>query len=81
MDYEDLKDRFTYYPPTGPGEAGKYEDIRDLGLRMAELVDVLCPDSREKSLAITKLEESVFWAIASIARERRNVPDPGPKPG
>lgn len=32
------------------------------------LISKLCPDSREKSLAITKLEEAVFWANASIAR-------------
>lgn len=27
-----------------------------------------CPDSRELSLALTKLEEAVFWANASIAK-------------
>jgi len=27
-----------------------------------------CPDSRERSLALTKLEECMFWANASIAR-------------
>ena len=27
-----------------------------------------CPPSRERSLALTKLEESLFWANAAIAR-------------
>jgi len=27
-----------------------------------------CPDSRERSLALTKLEEAVSWANAAIAR-------------
>ena len=35
---------------------------------MAERLETLCPDSRELALAITKLEEVVFWANAAIAR-------------
>lgn len=27
-----------------------------------------CPDSRERSLALTKIEEAVMWANAAIAR-------------
>ena len=34
----------------------------------AELLERLCPGSRELSLSKTKLEESVMWANASIAR-------------
>ena len=34
----------------------------------AGLVDNLCPESREKSLAMTKIEEATMWANASIAR-------------
>ncbi len=35
---------------------------------MARSLDRWCPDSRELSLAITHLEEVVFWANAAIAR-------------
>ena len=42
--------------------------------RMAEefagFIDDNCPDCREKSLAITKLEEVVMWANAGLARGR-----------
>ncbi len=31
------------------------------------LLDI-CPESRELSVALTKLEEVVFWANAAIAR-------------
>jgi len=31
-------------------------------------IEHFCPDSREKSVAITKLEESIMWANAAIAR-------------
>lgn len=35
---------------------------------MARTIAGRCPDSREKSLAMTKLEECSMWANASIAR-------------
>ena len=35
-----------------------------------EIID-LCPDDREQSIAITKLEESVMWATKSIAHEKK----------
>lgn len=64
---EDLKKRFTYHAPK-EGQPQKYEAIRAKALELAELLNESCPDSREKSLAVTSLEESVFWANASIAR-------------
>jgi len=70
MDKGDIRNRFTYHPPL-EGQAEKYTDIRSTALTLALLIDTLCPDSREKSLAITQLEESVFWANASIARNER----------
>ena len=32
----------------------------------AQEIDMLCPDGREKSLALTKLEEASMWANKSI---------------
>lgn len=66
MDY-DLNVRFTYHKPFGD-QPLKYEDIRRKALQFADMLVVCCPDSRELSLAITKLEEAVFWANAAIAR-------------
>ena len=42
--------------------------IRGVIKDAAAIIDHECPDGREKSLALTKLEESMFWAHASIAR-------------
>lgn len=33
----------------------------------AELINGQCPDNREKSIALTKLEEATMWANKSIA--------------
>jgi len=63
----DLENRFTYHPPKG-NQAERYVWIRDHAKSLAAMIDELCPDSREKSLAVTNLEESVMWANASIAR-------------
>lgn len=71
MDARDLSNRFTYHPPvtvSGVSQAGKYNHIRNLARDLAVNLDDVCPDSRELSLAITHLEEAVFWANASIAR-------------
>lgn len=67
MIHEDLVNRFTYHPPK-TGQPEKYEFLRDYALGLAEQIDIACPDSREKSLSITALEEAVFWANAAIAR-------------
>ena len=64
---QDLKKRFTYHPPK-EDQPKKYDDIRKNALAFAMLIDEICPDSREKSLAITALEEAVMWANASVAR-------------
>jgi hypothetical protein len=67
MDNGEIEKRFTYHPPKGD-QAERYQLIRAKAKELADLVAQACPDSREKSLAFTKLEESVMWANASIAR-------------
>ena len=62
-----LENNFMYHAPKD-GQQEKYTAIRDKAKGLAYLIDELCPNSREKSLAITKLEEVSMWANASIAR-------------
>ena len=64
---KDLENRFTYHPPK-PGQPEKYVKLRDAGKELAYLIKDLTPGSREQSLALTKLEEAIFWANAGIAR-------------
>ena len=63
----DIEKNFTYHPPKG-NQPERYERIRNKAKSLASSIDVYCPDSREKSLAMTKLEEAVMWANAAIAR-------------
>lgn len=62
-----IENVFTYHAPK-EGQPEKYELLRAKAKELAYLIDELCPSSREKSLAMTKLEESSMWANASIAR-------------
>ena len=45
-------------------------NIRARARQLAHLIDDSCPDSRERSLAFTKLEEAVMWANAAIVRNK-----------
>jgi hypothetical protein len=38
----------------------------------------MTPPSREQSIAITKLEEALFWTNAAIARHKFEVPKDAP---
>jgi len=62
-----IENNFTYHAPK-EGQPEKYQAIRNKAKELAYLIDESVPNSREKSSALTKLEESVFWANAGIAR-------------
>lgn len=64
---ERIENDFTYHTPK-EGQPQKYEDIRNKAKELAYLIDCHVPESKELSLAITKLEEAVMWANAGIAR-------------
>lgn len=62
-----IENRFTYHPPKGNQQI-RYEKIRNEAKKFAQMIEYNYPDSREQSLAFTKLEEAVMWANAAIAR-------------
>jgi hypothetical protein len=59
--------RFSYHAPKA-GQPAKYEQLRAKAKEFALLLCELTPFSEEQAIAITKLEESVMWANAAIAR-------------
>jgi hypothetical protein len=61
------ENNFKYHAPK-PGQNDIYEKLRFEARQLADKFAEYCPPSRERSLAITKLEEAVMWANASIAR-------------
>lgn len=67
MNLDELLKRFTYHAPKD-GQPEKYVALRDKARELAMLIDESQPDSREKSLSVTAIEEAVFWGNAGIAR-------------
>ena len=67
MEKATLENNFTYHAPK-EGQAERYTTLRSKAKFLAQEINEVCPESREKALALTKLEEAVFWANASIAR-------------
>lgn len=65
---DDIRNRFTYHPVKDDDQARAYETIRGAARVLAVRLNGLCPPGRELALAITHLEETVFWANASISR-------------
>lgn len=65
----ELKHRFKFHPAVTQNRREAHETIRDVCLMAAEsLVIATGAASREQSIAITKLEEVMFWANAAVAR-------------
>lgn len=64
---------FAYHKPNR-ADSELIGESRDQLRRMAMYVAEITPAGREQSLAITALEEAMFWTSAAIARN--SVPDP-----
>jgi len=62
-----IENNFNYHAPK-EGQPEKYTAIREKAKELANVIEELCPNSREKSLAMTNLEQAMMWANASIAR-------------
>lgn len=80
MNVDDLKRRFKHHPPNGSDQIELYATVRNellnLAIRLDEITGGL--DSREKSTAVAKMEEAMFWWNAHIARSGANWPKADP---
>lgn len=69
MDSQDLDNRFAFHPATDDEKRAQHASARRGCGNLAAHLNDLLPEGREKSLAITKLEETMMWANAALARE------------
>ena len=67
-DATELKHRFDYHPPSTDEVRVAHESIRNACYNLAQFMNELLPEGREKSLVFTHLEECMYWANASVAR-------------
>lgn len=50
------------------GQEVRVREIREKTRALADFLDHTCPPSRERSLALTNLEQAEHWAIVSIVK-------------
>lgn len=68
MDFKTIERNLTYHKPHDDHQAKLFGEISCTAGELAVVIKDNCPESRERSLAFTKLEECVMWANAAIAR-------------
>ena len=64
----DIIRRFTHYPPIDDAKRSQHTIVRDACYQLAVTLEETLPEGREKALALTKLEEVMFWANSAVAR-------------
>ena len=55
------------HPPT-PEQQERHTKLRERGKELAALIVMTTPASREQSLALTNLEQAIYFAQVAIAR-------------
>jgi hypothetical protein len=67
VDTPGLPLRFDYHPPNTPNGVREHEAVRASYRELADALDALLPDGRQKAAALVKVEEVMFWANAAVA--------------
>lgn len=64
----DIDNRFDFHPATTAEKRGEHGSVRAACKELAEFIVDRVPAGREQAVALTKVEEAMFWANAGIAR-------------
>ncbi|WP_395759489.1 hypothetical protein OIE82_27180 [Streptomyces althioticus] len=68
MSPDDIEHRFAFHAASRQEKRDEHTSARQGCRQLADRLNELLPEGREKALAITKLEEVMFWSNAAIAR-------------
>lgn len=69
MDAADIENRFAFHAATTEEKRNEHTSMRQNCRQLADFLNDKLPEGREKSLAVTHLEEVMFWGNAAIARK------------
>lgn len=66
MALQEIAERFKFHAMSD--EAKMHSDkIQEDIINVADVIDIYCSEGREKSLALTKLEECLMWVNKSLS--------------
>lgn len=68
MDRKDIENRFAFHAAPDEEKRNEHTAVRTACKQLAAKLNKSLPEGREKSLAVTKIEEAMFWANAALAR-------------
>lgn len=63
----EIQRRFAYHQPRGTEVVATHQEVREHCAKLAVRLNRLLPESREKSLALTKVQEAMWAANAAVA--------------
>ena len=69
---DEIEKRVTHHSPSEEGVL-RHKRLSDAASAILSVIESVVPDGREKSLAITKIEEAKMWASAGVARNPETV--------
>lgn len=75
LDGYPLECNFSYHAPT-PDQIERMQHLRTVAKSLAASLLHSVPSCRERSVALTNIEQSVMWANAGIVRSSARRPDP-----
>lgn len=70
VDRFELAHRFRFHPADTPEKQAAHARVRSECGDLAEFLNGILPEGREKALAMTNLEETMMWGNAAIARAK-----------
>jgi hypothetical protein len=69
VDIKDINNRFAFHAATTEEKRDEHTSVRQNCRQLADFLNDKLPEGREKAIAMTHLEEVMFWGNAAIARE------------
>lgn len=68
MTPEDIENRFAFHAANTEEKRDAHTSVRQNCRQLADFLNDRLPEGREKSLAITHLEDVMMWSNAALAR-------------
>lgn len=69
MQADEIDHRFKAHSSPNEGRKQEHEAVRQECRALAHWLNTHIPEGREKSLAVTHLEEVMFWSNVALARQ------------